>query len=70
MRIEFWEDKPFAEPEIEPIIAATLGFLDPDQGHFSLPTHWSDFLGAAPSRIAMATSIACNHDFSMTVSRE
>jgi hypothetical protein len=68
--MEFWEDKRFVDPGIEPIIADTLAFPDPHQGHCVLPTHWTDLLGAAPSRVAMAIIIACKHDFTMTESHE
>jgi hypothetical protein len=70
MRIEFWEDKRRVDPGIEPIIADTLGFPDPHQGHSVLLIHWTDLLGAAPGRVAAAIIIACSHQFSMTMSQE
>jgi hypothetical protein len=52
--MEFWEGKLFADPGIEPMIAATLGFPDPHQVHFVLPIHRTGLL---------------THDFSMTGSQ-
>jgi hypothetical protein len=68
--MEFWEDKRFVDPGIEPIIADTLEFPDPHQSHCVLPTHSTELLGAAPSRVARAIIIANEPDFSMTVSQE
>jgi hypothetical protein len=64
--MEFWEGKLFADPGIEPMIAATLGFPDPHQVHYVLPIHRTDLLGVLPSQAAGASIVACTHDFSMT----